>query len=117
MKGLNVFLWVGTPLLFLLVGALIWTAHQQNDPVSPHIAAQADSRPDTRQLIALLSRRPFSSVYYKHGQPLPAGFKCGATDRLVYHTLYYNGSTVTVPYVLGGELVRCEVDERSSHSL
>ena len=34
MKGLNVFLWIGTPGLFVLVVFFVWTARHQSDPVS-----------------------------------------------------------------------------------
>lgn len=40
MRGLNLFLWIGTPALFLLVGLFVWTVRRANDrPPKPIIAA------------------------------------------------------------------------------
>jgi hypothetical protein len=43
MKGLNAFLWIGTPAVFSLIGFFVWTARHQSDPVSVITTQSADS--------------------------------------------------------------------------
>ncbi|WP_139350463.1 cytochrome c-type biogenesis protein CcmH [Rhodanobacter sp. B04] len=109
MKGINAFLWLGTPVLFLLVGALVWIAHQANDPVSPRPVIYTGSHRSS------LSYRLPGDVYYRYGQPLPTGYKCSGADGVLYRTSDQGGSTVIVPLVVGGVHVRCSGDAQSSH--